>query len=53
MSVLGLLMCIYSGEVVFSKRLGFLETRSDVDGIMADIRTKVSYGGTVCDVPKL
>ncbi|KAJ9616125.1 hypothetical protein H2204_014069 [Knufia peltigerae] len=41
------------GEVVFSKRLGFLETRSDVDGIMADIRTKVFYGGTVGQIPTL
>lgn len=36
-----------SGEIVFSTKLGFLETRSDVDGIMADIRSKVSYGGSV------
>lgn len=44
-----------SGEVVFSKKLGFLETRSDVNGIIADIRTKVFYGGSVCQaaVPDL
>lgn len=35
------------GEIVFSKKLGFLETRSDVDGIMADIKTKVHLGGSV------
>ncbi|KAK5189537.1 hypothetical protein LTR99_001844 [Exophiala xenobiotica] len=39
------------GEVVFSTKLGFLESRSDVDGIMADIRTKVFYGGSVGQIP--
>ncbi|KIX10083.1 uncharacterized protein Z518_01164 [Rhinocladiella mackenziei CBS 650.93] len=39
------------GEIVFSRKLGFLETRSDVDGIMADIRTKVFYGGSVGQIP--
>ncbi|OQU96270.1 hypothetical protein CLAIMM_02377 [Cladophialophora immunda] len=41
------------GEVVFSKKLGFLETRSDVDGIIADIRTKVFLGGSVGQIPEV
>ncbi|RMD41176.1 hypothetical protein DV735_g3941, partial [Chaetothyriales sp. CBS 134920] len=41
------------GEIVFSTRLGFLESKTDVDGIMADIRFKVSYGGTVGQIPTL
>ncbi|ETN45759.1 uncharacterized protein HMPREF1541_09592 [Cyphellophora europaea CBS 101466] len=39
------------GEIVFSKKLGFLETRSDVDGIIADIKTKVSAGGSIGQIP--
>lgn len=42
-----------SGEVVFSRKLGFLETRSDVDGIIADIRSKVFLGGSIGQIPEV
>ena len=41
------------GEIVFSKKLGFLETSSDVDGIIADIRLKVFLGGSVGQIPAI
>lgn len=44
-------LTVYSGEIVFSSKLGFLDTRSDVDGIIADIRTKVFLGGSVGQIP--
>ena len=37
----------FSGEVIFGQRLGFLESRSDVKGIMADIRFKIQYASIV------
>jgi Cytochrome P450 len=39
------------GEIVFRKRLGFLDTSSDVEGIMADIRSKVYLVGAIGQVP--
>lgn len=35
------------GEINFSKKLGFLESKTDVQGIMADIRGKIGYAGRV------
>ena len=32
---------------MFGKKLGFLETRTDVQGIMADIRFKIAYASIV------
>ena len=39
------------GEITFSERLGFLETLSDTDNIMADIRAKTFLGATFGQVP--
>lgn len=54
---LGLWLQMYAfdviGEIVFSKKLGFLETKSDVDGIIADIRLKVFLGGAVGQIPAI
>ncbi|RMZ84878.1 hypothetical protein DV738_g457, partial [Chaetothyriales sp. CBS 135597] len=41
------------GEIIFSKKLGFLDTKTDVDGIMADIRFKVGYGSIIGQIPTL
>lgn len=38
---------ISSGEIVFGKKLGFLEQGIDVRGIMADIRFKIQYASIV------
>ncbi|RTE75813.1 hypothetical protein BHE90_009741 [Fusarium euwallaceae] len=41
------------GEIVFGKKLGFLESGIDVDGIMADIRIKLAYASIVGQMPWL
>ncbi|KIX02848.1 uncharacterized protein Z518_08791 [Rhinocladiella mackenziei CBS 650.93] len=41
------------GEVQFSQKLGFLESGTDVQGIMADIRGKIAYAGCVGQIPCL
>ncbi|RSM08509.1 hypothetical protein CDV31_008146 [Fusarium ambrosium] len=41
------------GEIVFGKKLGFLESSIDVDGIMADIRIKLAYASIVGQMPWL
>ncbi|CAK7217942.1 hypothetical protein SCUCBS95973_003319 [Sporothrix curviconia] len=41
------------GEITFSRRFGFLETASDVDGIIGDIYRFFSYGSAVGQMPLL
>ncbi|KAL6244266.1 hypothetical protein RBB50_008508 [Rhinocladiella similis] len=41
------------GEILFSQKLGFLESGTDVAGIMADIRGKISYAACVGQIPFL
>ena len=41
------------GEITFSKRLGFLETDSDVDNIIRDINTKLRYSAIIGQMPIL
>lgn len=39
------------GEIAFSKRFGFLDTASDIDGIISDIYDFFSYGHAVGQMP--
>ncbi|EXJ91225.1 hypothetical protein A1O1_04335 [Capronia coronata CBS 617.96] len=39
------------GEVQFSQKLGFLASGTDIQGIMADIRSKIGYLGRVGQIP--
>ncbi|KAF5006060.1 hypothetical protein FDECE_7542 [Fusarium decemcellulare] len=41
------------GEVAFGEKLGFLESGTDIDGIMADIRLKLAYASIVGQMPWL
>lgn len=41
------------GEIVFSKKIGFLQHSSDIDGILGDIRAQVYLGGTLGQIPAL
>ncbi|KAL2422085.1 Cytochrome P450 monooxygenase cicH [Exophiala dermatitidis] len=41
------------GELLFSQKLGFLSSGTDVQGIMADIRVKIGYAGRVGQIPIL
>ncbi|KAL2438169.1 Cytochrome P450 monooxygenase cicH [Exophiala dermatitidis] len=41
------------GEILFSQKLGFLSSGTDVQGIMADIRVKIGYAGRVGQIPVL
>lgn len=41
------------GEICFSKRMGFLETSSDIDGIIMDVQRMLKLGGGIGQVPLL
>ncbi|KAL6251440.1 hypothetical protein RBB50_001649 [Rhinocladiella similis] len=41
------------GEIVFGKKLGFLQQGVDVEGIMADIRFKIQYASIIGQMPWL
>ena len=42
-----------TSEITFGRAMGFMETESDVSGIMADIKWKVDVGATMAQVPLL
>ncbi|KXH41590.1 hypothetical protein CSAL01_01092 [Colletotrichum salicis] len=41
------------GAITFSRRFGFMETRSDVNGVISGIEKGLKYGGLVGQVPVL
>lgn len=41
------------GEICFSSRLGFLDTSSDVGGIVKDIEQEIHMASVVGQVPRL
>ncbi|KAF2993664.1 hypothetical protein E8E13_000479 [Curvularia kusanoi] len=42
-----------TGEISFSKKLGFLHEGRDLDGIMATIQDQLSYGNLIGQIPEL
>ncbi|KAK1484646.1 hypothetical protein CTAM01_12890 [Colletotrichum tamarilloi] len=41
------------GAITFSRRFGFMETRSDVNDVISGIETGLMYGGIIGEVPSL
>ncbi|KAK5081206.1 hypothetical protein LTR05_008000 [Lithohypha guttulata] len=41
------------GEITFSKRFGFLETGTDVEGVIADIEWRLGYFAVIGQMPQL